>query len=179
MISLSKLRAELRLPVTDEEALADLRTAVIDQWEEATGRPWAAREDYVETFCTPGDASVLFLGLTPVTAMVKVEERDLDDSTWEELDATDYVADGHRLERLGAYWARRVRVTYDGGYTETTCPGDIRAALAVQAKFMLARHANGMVAIKSNTGEGGSGVYEDADVHPYFRRVAMGRRRKV
>lgn len=187
MIKIEELRAELKLPPKEDAKLVGLLDEVVELWEQRTGRLWLRREDYVQVLVPQTDASrTLSLALWPVEEVTKVEELDqYVTSEWEELDSAYYrVMFGNVLEKRGfdTAWKPTVRVTYTGGYAAVgstyATPGDVKRALITQIKFMLGRLSDSNLLIKSQNFEGGSGVFEEAALHPMFERVARQKARK-
>jgi hypothetical protein len=180
MISIQRLRQEVA-DTEQETMLAEIRQSVIELWERETGRAWLLREDYQQTFRLEHDMhSTLFLELLPVTEVTLVESRRSTSTTWEEIDAATYdLAPAGMLLRVGTYWPTFVRVTYDGGYDDDSCPAAIRGALAVQARFMLRRMQDLSLTVRSQNFEGGAGVYFEPHLHPHFLSMAKAHARKV
>lgn len=180
MISVATLRRELNLGGDREELLELLRDTVVGLWESYTGALWDQRSGHVETRRVAEDTTLLQLSLRPVSSVTTVEEMDDDESDWTELEADeDFVSIGHTLRRRGTAWSPNVRITYSGGYTESTAPAQVRAALVTQARFMAKRLSNEHVEISSQNFEGGSGVFLRPDVHPLFALAAAPHRMAV
>lgn len=188
MISLSDLRARLKLVSVEDGDLAGIRAAVVGQFEQETKRLWDRRANHIQVLRSPASTRrTLFLELWPVEAIAKVEES-ADGGTWTEISASspDYVlARDNRLERVGCYFAPWVRVTYTGGYVhaptgqQVKTPDAIREALLVQAGFTHARNRGAHISLQSQNFEGGAGVYLKGDFHPTFAACVAQRRRKV
>lgn len=188
MLPIPALRDHLKLGPERESELEALRDMVLAMWEQVTGRPWTRKVGHVETIVRELDQQTLVdLSLLPIETITKVEERvDPAVATWTTVAATEYeLFYGRALERLTGYWAKRVRVTYTGGYaTEPTglqqaCPPDVLRALLTQAQFTLQRLTGDRVALKSQAFEAGSTSFEKADFHPLFASIAWQRRRKA
>jgi len=180
MISLSILRRELGLKPEDDELLIEIRQEVIDLWEEQTGRLWDIRTGYIE-IVTPETVRTtkIWPSLRPISTITTIEERAARGSTWTTLDSSNYLVVRDHIENISVPWGDRVRITYDGGYSDSTSPLDVRKALVLQAKFMQVRFSDGKIATKSEGFEGGSvGFLEDAFIHPFFRKLAHKKRRK-
>ena len=157
--------------------------SAISLWERLTGRLWVRRASHVQTIRPRTNRlRTLLLELWPVETITSVET--LDDSagaTWETVTSSNYRLEGDRqLRYLAGYWPSFVRVTYTGGYIgrnesvdgATVVPMDVRRALLTQIEFERARFASEKIAIRSQNFEGGAGVFETADVHPYTARLA-------
>ena len=186
MISISQLRDALKLAPELDHEIEARRDVVVALWESATQRLWNRRVDHVEIIRPRHDRlDTLLLELWPIESVTKVETRRLWETDWTELTSGWKLTGERELTRVSAYWECEVRVTYTGGYTEnpgigqTKTPAEIAAVLLVHAQFMQVRLAPERIAIKSQNFEGGSGVYEDADLHPLFKRLASARRRLV
>jgi len=191
VITVEHLRAALKLAPKDDEKLESLISEVVDLWETSTGRLWAYRENHMQLLVPQTEQShVLFLELWPVQSVSLVEENSQSSvGEWETLETSDYsVQNGNVLMKLkassfegatGQWWDHAVRVTYTGGYTSATTPGDVRRALETQIRFMLSRFADDKIITKSQNFEGGQGVFEDAYLHPMFKALARRRARKV
>lgn len=188
MIPISKLRERLKLPADQDSQYADIKASVVSLWEEETKRLWDRRVGYVEVLRVPPcTRKVLFLGLWPIEVVTKVEERTVDTADWTEIPSTDWLQTReNRLERLGAFWLPVVRVTYTGGYVaadptvgQTKTPADVAEALLVQADFQLRRNRGQHMELRSQNFEGGAGVYETGTLHPFFKRLAAQKVRKV
>lgn len=179
MIRLKDLRKELRAVASAEDSLEGLRDAVVEQFEQMTGLLWNQRTGYVETSQIWPGQEVVFLSLRPVSSITSVEERRRSDTEYSELATSKYALDGHRLVRLDSlFWDGIVKVTYSGGYTETTCPADVRLALLKQAAFLTARTGNDKIAVKSLSRQGASGDLEVANYCPLFITTARSRARR-
>lgn len=179
MITIPTLRAELHLGAEDDLRLTRLRLRVIKQWEKETGLKWDYRESHTETVMPRGNrVQSVFLELSPVESIVKVEERGELDTEWTELTADEYLLLQPRtLRRVGCWWPELVRVQYSGGAREVDT--DVQEALIVQARFLSARLNDAQIAVKSQNFEGGGGVLEEAVMHPYFKRMARLYARKA
>lgn len=155
-----------------DSGLQSLRDAVVAQFEELTGYLWNARTGYVEILeNTLRDcADVVWLSLSPVTTLTTVEEKArASGATWTALASTDYELIGaHRLTKLTGSFEDLVRVTYTGGYSDTTCPSAIANALLAQAKFLASRLDDQKIAISQQAFEAGSTTLLSPDVHPLF-----------
>lgn len=180
MISYSRLRRELNHPMDRDDELAWIRSEVVQLWERATGRLWIRNATRVDDFLQTDEAGArtLLLRLWPVqsiaTVQVKTSESDVD---WTTLVSTDWRIEGRReLRRIQRYWECLVRVTYSGGYLDDEAPPDILRALVVQARFMRDRFG-AKLTVRSENFEGGGGVFETADMHPYFDATAQRYRR--
>lgn len=181
MISLAKLREGLNIPAGDDYLLADLRSQVILQWEEATGFLWDSKAAHVEIFRLTQDPRpyTLFLELIPVITVTKVEERSASGSSaWVVTDTANYDLLGRRsLENYAGRWSALVRVTYDGG--ATSAPADIQRALIIQAQFLKSRLDSEKISLRSQNFEGGAGVFEDAFLHPFFKQLAKSKQKSL
>lgn len=177
MIDLSLLRRELSPSQDQEEYLTDIRDEVVALFEEVTGGLWNARTSYVEEFRFEARRIRSFWPkLRPVTTVTSLKWKWDRDDDYEDVDADEYERVDDRFIRehsrnRDAFWYPYVQLTYDGGYTETTCPADIRRACVLQAKFMTARNSDGRLITKSQNFEGGAGVYEENWLHPFFKRI--------
>lgn len=190
MITISKLRDRLKLPMEQDGTLKDILDALVARWEQETERLWARRASYVQRFRIDESKRIsdLFLELWPIETITKVEEKTVAASTWTELSAEQYSLldpNRNRLERIGSYWAPMVRVTYTGGYVaeptgqQVKTPADISEALLIQGEFALIRNGPSMLAKSSENFEGGAGVFLKPDLHPTFAALAAAKRRKV
>jgi len=191
MITDAELRAQIRLPPDQDDELQLLRAEVVALWERETGFLWDRRVDYVQLFTVANETHVrLPLELRPVEAVALVEQRGAGDAAWVAMGTSEWLLDSDCVESLVGPFQRRVRVKYTGGHVariptppptpaQTVTPGDVRRALLLQAAFIRARTGQEKIAIKSQAVErSGSTVYEDADCHPYFERLAKLRCRK-
>ena len=177
MITSSEVRSSVELNPAKDEVVTDLRLAVIALWERLTCLLWDARTDYVEIVTPNGtEDTMIWLQLQNPSIPTLIEE--LIDGTWTTVASTDYYLIRTRLTRKTGFWASHVRVTYSGGYSATTCPADIKRALIVQAGFMYQRLADDKLIIKAVSLNNKTGLYEDADYHPYFRQTVAKYMRK-
>lgn len=194
MIAIAKLRKALGLPMEDDGDLQDILDGVVGVWEEETKRLWSRRTGWIQTFRLDETKrlSSIFLELWPIETITKVEEKSVDAVDWTTLTTTQYIqleSRGNRIERIGAYWAPMVRVTYTGGYVaepavgatppQNKTPLDVQEALITQAKFIRARTTADKLINSSQNFEGGAGVHLRPDLHPYFQRLSEQKRRKV
>lgn len=180
MLSASEVRAALGSNVNLEPQLESIRQGVIALWERRTGRKWKLASGQTQTFSALGaGVQSLWISNGPVSAVTKVEQ--LNDGAWEELSSDSYVlVDTTRIDRTdGLLFENVVRVTFTGGYDETTCPYDIKTAMLTQIKFMLARMSGDKVILRTEAFEGGASSFETADLHPYFRAQAQHYTRRV
>jgi len=181
VLPISALRDRLRLPPDQDASLVSIRDQVIGLFESKTGARWKFEEDHVETLYPDHDRlTLLRVELRPIVELTKVEEMDLfPGATFEEQDLAGVLVIGDRqLRKLSGFWRRVVRLTYDGGWTDATCPAEVREALLLQAAFQQERHSDQKLAVSSTNFEGGSGVYLDAEMHPVFRRCCEARARR-
>lgn len=182
MLKIEDLRKALELPPEKDLDLEVLRDEVIALWESVTGRLWNGRDNHVEEFSLlKDDDSIIWLNLWPITEVTKVEVRGITQSAFTELTDDQYVVGPeNRLRRLNAFWLYNVKVTYKGGYDESTCPSEIRNVLLLQARFMKERHSNERIFAKGSSMQGGSTqFYEEAYLHPSFKRLATIMKRKA
>lgn len=182
MLKIEDLRRALQLPPDNDGELELIREEVVSLWESTTGRLWNIREDHVEEFSLlKNDDSIIWLNLWPIDAVSLVEVREITQSAYSELAADQYViGPENRLRRLNNFWTPNVKVTYDGGYDEDTCPPDVRNVLLLQARFMKERHSNERIFAKGSSMQGGSTqFYEEAYLHPTFKRLASIMKRKA
>ena len=182
MLSLSDLRERLRLPPDQDAALGPIRDHVVGLFEAKTGAKWSFAEDHVETIFPDFERlQLLRVERRPLLTLTKVEEMDLEvGAAFEEQDLSGYLVIGDRqIRKLSGFWRRAVRLTYDAGWTEQTCPAEVREALLLQARFQQDRHGDGLLAVSSQNFEGGGGVFLDAEVHPVFRRCCEARARRT
>ena len=191
MITIARLREELRLPADRDGDLASIIAETVGLWEAETRRLWAWREDHTQVILPFTDRlSTIWLELGPVAEVTQVQEsQGYPGETATTLDATIYTQYGSRgLRRLDGAWAPGVRVTYSGGYAAETAAGppvipatppEIARAFLIQARFRLARTGDANIAIQSQNFEGGSGVYLDPYMHPAFAGLAKRLARKV
>jgi len=188
MITLTELRALVDWDPQKDGELDDVLAEVISDWEMLTGRPWQKQTGRVDEIRVEHHLdTLLWLPLTPVLAITTVEERSAGSGDYSTLTASSYhlTASSGRLERLAGAWKPNVRVTYDGGYDATTCPSQIKRALALQARFLAARLASPNLIVKGKSvgGRAGGGgeatFFERADFHPRFIKLAQNHRRRV
>lgn len=178
MLSIAELRDGLKLPPDQDEKLVVLKQQLISLWESQTGMLWDKRDGHIQVIRTRTRSRVIFLELTPVTEITKVEVREPWESSWTELEASKYLLIGkRRLRRLDENWPELVQITYDGG--TDSADALVKQALIVQANFMSVRTAAGTIAVKSQNFEGGGGVLEEATMHPFFKQVVELNSRKA
>lgn len=180
LISISKLRGSNVLSALQDYDLEALRDEVESLWEQQTGRLWGRRTNHIQVFDPIRSFTrSLFLELWPITSISLVEEAGDFDGVWRTLSSSEYMVVGdHQLRRVAGFWECLVRVTYTGGYTTDTCPADVRRALVTQAEFITQRTSPEKLIIQSQNFEGGSGVLEEAFLHPFFQNLARQRARK-
>lgn len=187
MITIPEFRALLEWDPDKDAELKDVLTEVIADWEMLTGRPWQKQTGRVEEIRVEHHLDTfLWLALTPVLAVTKVEERVAGSADWSTLESTGYYlkASTGRLERLGGAWRPFVRVTYDGGYDATTCPAQVKRALVLQARFLQARMSDANLIVRGKSVSGRAGGSEATfltreDFHPRFAKLAAQHRRKT
>jgi hypothetical protein len=199
----------IQLPPGKAARAQELADEVVDLFEQLTDRLWSWRTNQVARFSpTAGDDS-LWLSLYPVAEVVSLSEWTPEglqayglflpfaivDETQPSTEATaqvaltsDYDVDmemGRITKTRVNPWARRLMVTYSGGYTSKnapltvtlgdlssyavpTTPTSIKMALLTQVEFMMSRNDGGKLVLKSQAFKGGAGVLMDADLHPKF-----------
>lgn len=181
MITKEKFRAGVGILPEQEDDLDWLLAAVVTLWEDATTRLWDLRTDFVDIVTKPrGNRPVaLLLRLWPVTAITTVEVRRLSETDFTTLAADKYRLIGdRRLHRIdGSEWPEETRITFTGGVAEAA--EDIQRALILQAKFTMSRMGEEKIAVKSQNFEGGSGVLEIQNFHPYFKMMVKKHKRKA
>ncbi len=186
MISLKELRDRLGLKPSDDDRLRIIRKNVIALWAARTNRLWNARTDHVEEFQLEEyyqRRSPIWLALTPVSSIGKIEVwSDGNEASPTELGSGYWklLADVGKVTRLAqtTCWHRNVRVTYSGGYSDTTSPEDIRETLAIQAQYILHRHSGERSVMSGVSGLSGNVQFMvSADVHPHFKAQAKLHRR--
>lgn len=182
MITVAELRERVLANASHETLLAGLRSAVVALWEAKTAGKW----DYVaseQIVLRPDNGRVksIWLPRRPVASVTTVEERGEGSSTWTTLETDDFVIANNstgEIERINTFWAANLRVTYSGGYTATTCPGDIKEALIIQARYMLERYDGEKLTVRGQSfGKGAVSFLEAADMHPLFKSIAALHRR--
>ena len=181
MLNIQRLREKLKFDPLEDHKLNDLRDSIIGLWEELTNGLWNYRVGHLQILELPStDLKKVYLELRPVVSVSLVEEKDsVWDATWRILASTEYFLLGaNAIRRVSGFWKTSVRITYIGGYTDTTCPKDIQRALIVQSQFQVQRNKDEKITVKSEGFEGGSEAYLQASIHPYFQSVVSNRRRK-
>lgn len=180
MISYPRFRKELGIDADQEEGIVGLREEVLDLWDRVTGRPWRYAASRVDEFFNDDDCGVrtIWLHLWPVVSIASVEVKTGEsDTDWTALTTLDWRLNGNReVRRISRYWELLVRVTYAAGYQDDQAPEDVLRALVVQARFLRARVGDKLT-VRSENFEGGGGVFEEADLHPYFKATAARYRR--
>jgi hypothetical protein len=182
MISLSRLRAHVDLQANQEQELVAVRDEIVTAFETLTGLLFNRRTDWTElTALDSHDYQEVLLELTPVLKIKKVEEKEPVDTEWTTLTIdTDYeFIPYRRIRRLRVPFSSRVRVTYDGGYDEQTCPQDIQRALLAQAAFVLQRNSKQNIVVESSSVQRGVVKFLDATFHPIFSEIAKQYGRKI
>lgn len=178
MISLSRLRDALGTKPEDDPKVELIRAEVIAQWDSATNRSWQL-ETVVEKFY-PECTNYIYLNKFPVTGITLVRERVKTSTTWTTIPSTAYIQmDSNGLEKITGNFSEVVEVSYSGGYSETTAPAEIVKALETQARFLSERLSDAKIIVKSQNFEGGGGVLEDAEQHPFFKKIAKRYIRRV
>lgn len=185
MISIQRFRADVEFPSDDGVDLVPIALAqVVSLWERVTCRKWAREVGRVDVIEPKGARpSGIQLRLWPVETITKVEVAcDMAGTGgWTELLAADggwVLAAPRTLVRIARYWEPAVRVTYTAGYADDAAPADVLAALTTQAKFMRVRMSTSLLGTRSQNFEGGAGVFEKADLHPFFEAQAKRYRRR-
>lgn len=174
-----------------------LRTSHVQYWnpgfkgEAQTGLSYRTRRrsarfpyEVTSTPTSPVRDKILFTALTPVT-LISVEEWDFEESEADAVEAlaADYyvVASEGKLVHTTGFWKFNVKATMDGGWDPddfaTEFP-DVVEAMITQIKFMLARNADPLISMNSQSFEAGSTSYMQADMHPLFM-AAVSRFRKL
>lgn len=173
MIPFEEFRSRVGFAAGSDSRVESLRSMVIALWEAETGLLWNKRTAHVEVVHNWRKARTIFLQLTPVTSITKVEERTSSVSDdWEEITTTGYwmLLSSRKVRYLrSTVWPEFVRFTYDGGSDDVS--GDIKESLVAQAKFLRNRLGDDKIVVRSQNFEGGSGVLERADLHPMFREM--------
>jgi hypothetical protein len=179
MITVSEIRNRVNASPENDDELIILQSAVESQWEELTGGKSIAQTGLIEvTEPIADNTRSLWLSLSPITTITTVEESS-DAYNWSTaLDVSNYVVLGKsRLKRTTGYWSKFVRITYDGGWTNTTTPQSVKLALLAQAQFMFKRLRDDLIEVSSQNFEGGNGVLLSPDLHPLFKLVAKAHTR--
>jgi len=157
------------------EVTAQFEQLTARKWEQSAGEVWLTRVNE--------RSLVIWIPITPVTAVTLVESRLMAESAWSTIEATEYeLVDGPsgELQRLARYWEDRVRITYTGGHTASTCPADVQNALVTQARFLSQRRRPEAIALKGKAMKDGSSEFmERADYHPLFKSVAASHVRRI
>jgi hypothetical protein len=182
MISLSRLRAHVDLQANQESELIAVRDEIITAFETLTGLRFNRRTDFTElTALDSREYQEVLLSLTPVLKIKKVEEKEPTDATWSTLviDSDYEFIPYRRVRKIHTTFSRRVRVTYDGGYDEQTCPQDIQRALLSQASFILQRNSKQNISVQSTSVQHGVVTFLEPTFHPIFKEIAKNYQRKV
>lgn len=172
MISQADARSFLEKDVTDLEI-----DTVIGLFENATGGLYNYDDAYVELIFPDEKDVYIFPKLHPILSLTKIEELIAGD--WELVDPTTYSFTDRKIFDVNLNeWSYPIRVTYEGGYDETTCPQEIKTALAVQIGFMSDRLDSHKLAVdKLGISTGATTTFLDADYHPLFKRMVEKYRR--
>lgn len=184
MITVAELRGRSELNTADDHELIAIRAEVVTLWETLTGGMWDRVVDDVFDYTPPNTRSrILWLPRAPVSSILTVEERYENESTFTALQSTSFilaVAKKGRVEKFNSSWRPRVRVTYTGGYDETTCPADIRDALFVQARYMRERIQGDKLTVKGSSNRQGVATFlDDSWLHARFKKLAQFYRRSL
>lgn len=178
MISVAQMQAFLEYGPDKVPMLTALRDEVIALFEKLSNGLWNARADHVQDELAECQSRVFWLRLLPVTAITSVETKAIGEATWNLEDPTAYeLVRGRELRIASGYWPELVRVTYDGGYDDTTCPADIRRAILLQMQFTETRNKAGRGIMTQEAVESGSTTYAPADLHETFRLAVRAHRR--
>lgn len=184
MITVSELRKEVGLPPERDNELSALRLEVISLFEKMTLCLWNEREDHIETILPSGinDHSI-WIELENVVHddIEYVKEKSLSDSTFTTVTAFKLLPGTRRLVKTdGSTWNEIVEVKYTGGYSSTTCPGDIKRALIIQARYQLERHAAEKLMVSGASVNGATATFHPkAFLHPYFDNICQQYKRKM
>lgn len=187
LITVPQIRKLMQTPPEDDELLQDDRDAVVALWEDRTCRLWERRAGYeYHTQAMGFRTNILWLPLWPVESIASVDWIDALGAT-DTIDAGNYHLRGdNQLVHENGPWAQfpEIVVTLTGGYTygatagQAETPAFVRKALLLQLQFEKARFQGERVITRSQNFEGGSGVFEKADLHPYFASQAKRHRVK-
>ena len=176
MITASDVRSRFEYSSQKEATITGLIPSVIELFETLTGIKWTSVSGQVDVIENLLQTDSLYLDRAIVSSVSLVEVSD-DGSSWSTVADTAYaLLPRRRLIKLSGEWDRFIRVTYSGGYTTTTCPESVKAAIAVQVFFTFKRLSDNHISVSSQNFEGGSGVLLQPDLHPVFRMAVQSNR---
>lgn len=186
MISVEDIRSRMRTSAEVEVAtIAPLCVAAIAAWESATGRIWNYRTGHTQRWTIPhiDPRETLWLELYPLeTISVKVWNRSQREADAETISADDLDAelDIGAIRLVGSKWSGCIKATMTGGYTNLTCPPDVREALITQVTHWFHRNSPDNVAVTSKSvGPDATTVMAAADYCELFKATARSRMRLV
>lgn len=179
MITISDLRKALLPSQLDGEGdLSALRSRVIADFESRTGVRWNAGTDEEKVFEILPDRNVepLRLHFMNISSLaLSGWELSEEEADAEEIDDfyTIIVRRSGLIVKTKSWWPRFVKCSFDFGYS--TLPAefaDVRDALLLQCRYIVARHTSDKLVVSGQGMEGGSATYYmDADLHPVYKAV--------
>lgn len=184
LLTIPEFRARLSWDPEKDEEIEDVLAEITTDWEKLTGRKWEKQAAQISEFrFTTGRDTILWLPLTPATAVTLVEERYLDENTYTTLSTDAYFFSSlelGRIEKLKSAWKPSVRVTYAGGYDDTDFPDQLKRVFVTQARFLQHRLSDENITMTSKGAKGGSASFlERSDYHPRFKRLAAQWKRRL
>jgi hypothetical protein len=187
MISIRAIRERVTVPADKDGQLKDLLNEAIDLFEQATGRLWNRREDYVyETSLESIYDQSIWLPLYPIESIVVAEWDPYasPSAAYADIDVADYNVNkkvGRVDHARSSPWSNnRLQFTITGGYDETTVPPGVRRMILLQIEFMQQRLAPDKLAVEAvSISRAGTTSFLSPGLHPLVADFAEGVRRRA
>lgn len=177
LVSIQAVREKLKVSSEAElQVVTSTLSGVISSFEKMTNRLWVRREEFVQRLrllSMERDSGYINLTLYPVEELTLLEWDtgvSIDDA--EEVEAEDLDIDQTRgiLTRVVGGFSDNLQITSTGGFTEETCPADVRTGIIEQVKFLYNRLQPGKIDVSNlATEQGGVVTLLRADIHPLFQ----------
>lgn len=188
MISIKTLRARVPMASAAQEleVLEPARLAVIRVFENATGRLWSKRTNYVQRLYVHEwmrRSGKIQLPIVPV-ASIEIKEWDNSEkyADAEVVSSDDYDVDPYQMvvRRITGCWDCNVEMKITGGVEDDDPEyADVTQAMIEQVMYWLERRRADHVGVSSQAFEGGSTTYLTQNLCASFQAVASQRRRVV
>jgi len=187
MISVIRLRNELRTdPTKDDENILDLN-AVVAQWERLTAKLWKIRSGVTKTFRPTNTDIFLWIPLLPVTSLsIKEWDDDVKFASATTTDPAEYELNAKtgsirliKAERDLSRWSHNVEATFSGGYADDAWPEDVVQVCLRQLRYGRVRSNAQRLGIESTAVSTGTTSYMKDTYLPEFLETARAYRRNI
>ena len=181
IVSTQQLRSVTEQGINaEEDILFRLADAAEKIFERETGLRWSAQSGVViTTKVSPGRirSGRLPVPVAALSAVTKLEVKDVFDSEWREISASSYQVDLESSQVWCRYLEPQARITCSGGYAEGEAPADIVNAILAQVVFWLKRLSQENIAVISKGVADSTTTMLPPAEHPLFRRTVSARTR--